>query len=90
MIDHDTVNLLVADQIEKTFNDGVNSFTPPNDGYSMSNPIDARAGDWFTRTGTETGMIVVTDENDKTGRGYTNQTVLRSEHPSKYRKTWIG
>ena len=68
VIDHNTVNLLVADQIEKTFNDGVNSFTPPNDGYSMSNPIDARAGDWFTRTGTETGMIVVTDENDTNGQ----------------------
>lgn len=68
VVDHYTVNLLVADQIEKTFNDGVNSFTPPNDGYSMSNPIDARAGDWFTRTGTETGMIVVTDENDKNGQ----------------------
>lgn len=68
VIDHNTVNLLVADQIEKTFNDGVNDFTPPNDGYSMSNPIDARAGDWFTRTGTETGMIVVTDETDKNGQ----------------------
>lgn len=68
VIDHYTVNLLVADQLEKTFNDGVNDFTPPNDGYSMSNPIDARAGDWFTRTGTETGMIVVTDENDTNGQ----------------------
>lgn len=68
VVDHYTVNLLVADQIEKTFNDGVNSFTPPNDGYSMSNPIDVKAGDWITRTGTETGMIVVTDENDTNGQ----------------------
>lgn len=68
VIDHNTVNLLVADQIEKTFNDGSNDFTPPNDGYSMSNPIDVKAGDWITRTGTETGMIVVTDENDTNGQ----------------------
>lgn len=68
VIDHNTVNLLVADQIEKTFNDGTNDFTPPNDGYSMSNPIDVKAGDWITRTGTETGMIVVTDENDTNGQ----------------------
>jgi hypothetical protein len=68
VIDHNTVNLLVADQIEKTFNDGTNDFTPPNDGYSMSNRINVKAGDWITRTGTETGMIVVTDENDTNGQ----------------------
>ena len=68
VIDHNTANLLIPGKIEKTFNDGVNSFTPPNDGYSMSNPITARAGDWITRTGTETGMIVVTDENDTNGQ----------------------
>ena len=65
--DHNTPNLLIADEMQKTFNDGTNSFTPPNEGYEMSNPIECHAGDWFTRTGTATGMVVVTDENDKNG-----------------------
>lgn len=65
--DHNTPNLLVASKMQKTFNDGTNSFTPPNEGYEMSNPIECQAGDWFTRTGTATGMVVVTDENDKNG-----------------------
>lgn len=64
---HNTPNLLIADEMQKTFNDGKNSFTPPNEGYEMSNPIECQAGDWFTRTGTATGMVVVTDENDKNG-----------------------
>lgn len=64
---HNTPNLLIADEMQKTFNDGTNSFTPPNEGYEMSNPIECQAGDWFTRTGTATGMVVVTDENDKNG-----------------------
>lgn len=64
---HNTPNLLIADEMQKTFNDGTNSFTPPNAGYEMSNPIECQAGDWFTRTGTATGMVVVTDENDKNG-----------------------
>lgn len=64
---HNTPNLLVASEMQKTFNDGVHSFTPPNEGYEMSNPIECKAGDWFTRTGTATGMVVVTDENDKNG-----------------------
>lgn len=64
---HNTPNLLIASEMQKTFNDGTNSFTPPNDGYEMSNPIECQAGDWFTRTGTATGMVVVTDENDKNG-----------------------
>lgn len=66
--DHNTINLLVTTEIQKTFNDGVNNFTPPNAGYELSNRIECRAGDWFTRTGTATGMIVVTDENDKNGK----------------------
>ena len=64
---HNTPNLLIADEMQKTFNDGTNSFTPPNEGYEMSNPIECQAGDWFTRTGTATGMVVVTDKNDKNG-----------------------
>lgn len=65
---HNTQNLIVPSGIQKTFNDGTNSFTPPNVGYEMSNRIECEAGDWFTRTGTATGMIVVTDENDKNGK----------------------
>ena len=68
VVNHNTPNLIDPTKLEKTFNDGKNSFTPPNDGYSMSNRISAKAGDWFTRTGTETGMIVVTDENDTNGQ----------------------
>lgn len=64
---HNTPNLLISSEMQKTFNDGTNSFTPPNEGYEMSNPIECKAGDWFTRTGTATGMVVVTDENDKNG-----------------------
>ena len=64
---HNTPNLLIASGMQKTFNDGTNSFTPPNAGYEMSNPIECQAGDWFTRTGTATGMVVVTDANDKNG-----------------------
>ena len=66
--DHNTINLLVITEIQKTFNDGVNSFTPPNAGYELSNRIECKAGDWFTRTGTATGMIIVTDANDKNGK----------------------
>ena len=65
---HNTPNLIVPSGIQKTFNDGTNSFTPPNVGYEMSNRIECEAGDWFTRTGTATGMIVVTDVNDKNGK----------------------
>lgn len=65
---HNTPNLIVPSDIQKTFNDGTNSFTPPNAGYEMSNRIECEAGDWFTRTGTATGMIVVTDKNDKNGK----------------------
>ena len=64
---HNTPNLLIPSEMQKTFNDGVNSFTPPNEGYEMSNPIACQAGDWFTRTGTATGMVVVTDKNDTNG-----------------------
>lgn len=66
--DHNTPNLIVASEIQKTFNDGTTSFTPPNAGYEMSNRIECSAGDYFTRTGTATGMIVVTDAKDKNGK----------------------
>lgn len=66
--DHNTINLLVPSEIKKTFSDGVNSFSPPNAGYELSNRIECKAGDWFTRTGTATGMIIVTDANDKNGK----------------------
>lgn len=66
--DHNTINLLVPSEIQKTFSDGVNSFSPPNAGYELSNRIECKAGDWFSRTGTATGMIIVTDANDKNGK----------------------
>lgn len=66
--DHNTINLLVPSEIQKTFNDGVNSFSPPNEGYELSNRIGCKAGDWLSRTGTATGMIIVTDANDKNGK----------------------
>ena len=66
--DHNTINLLVPSEIQKTFNDGVNSFSPPNVGYELSNRIECKAGDWLSRTGTATGMIIVTDANDKNGK----------------------
>lgn len=66
--DHNTSNLLVPSEIKKTFSDGINSFTPPNAGYELSNRIECKAGDWFSRTGTATGMIIVTDINDKNGK----------------------
>ena len=65
---HNTPNLIVPSDIQKTFDDGTHSFTPPNVGYEMSNRIECKSGDWFSRTGTATGMIVVTDENDKNGK----------------------
>ena len=66
--DHNTINLLVPSEIKKTFSDGVNSFSPPNAGYELSNRIECKAGDWFSRTGTATGMIIVSDANDKNGK----------------------
>ena len=65
---HDTPNLLNPEGFQKTFNDGIQDFTPPNEGYEMSNRIECTAGDWFTRTGTATGMVVVTDADDTNGQ----------------------
>lgn len=89
--DHNTPNLLIVSEMEKTFNDGTNSFTPPNAGYEMSNPIECKAGDWFTRTGTATGMVVVTDENDKNGTRLFNAdgTTLGNTFQIPTDMTWV-
>lgn len=89
--DHNTPNLLIPAEIQKTFSDGVNNFTPPNAGYEMSNRIDCQAGDWFTRTGTATGMIVVTDENDKNGKRLfaSDGTTLGSTFQVPLTLTWV-
>lgn len=88
---HNTPNLLIASEMQKTFNDGTNSFTPPNVGYEMSNPIECQAGDWFTRTGTATGMVVVTDENDTNGTRLFNAdgTTLPNTFQIPEDMTWV-
>lgn len=89
--DHNTPNLLIASEMQKTFSDGTNSFTPPNDGYEMSNPIECQAGDWFTRTGTATGMVVVTDAEDKNGTRLFNAdgSTLGSTFQIPKDMTWV-
>ena len=89
--DHNTPNLLVATELEKTFNDGTNSFTPPNEGYEMSNPIECQAGDWITRTGTATGMVVVTNSEDKNGTRLFNSdgTTLPNTFQVPENMTWV-
>ena len=62
--DNNKPNLYLTSQKTFTTADGKQSFTPPNEGAEMSNRISCKAGDWFTRTGTATGMVVVSDEND--------------------------
>lgn len=88
---HNTPNLLIASEMEKTFNDGTNSFTPPNEDYEMSNPIECQAGDWFTRTGTATGMVVVTDAEDKNGTRLFNAdgTTLGNTFQIPKDMTWV-
>lgn len=88
---HNTPNLIVPSDIQKTFNDGTHSFTPPNAGYEMSNRIECEAGDWFTRTGTATGMVVVTDSNDKNGQRLfnSNGTTLGSTFQIPEELTWV-
>ena len=88
---HNTPNLIVPSDIQKTFNDGTHSFTPPNAGYEMSNRIECEAGDWFTRTGTATGMVVVTDSNDKNGQRLFNPngTTLGSTFQIPKELTWV-
>ena len=88
---HDTPNLIVPSGIQKTFNDGTTSFSPPNAGYEMSNRIECKAGDWFSRTGTATGMIVVTDSDDKNGKRLFNSdgTTLGSSFQIPKELTWV-
>lgn len=88
---HNTPNLIVPSDIQKTFNDGTHSFTPPNAGYEMSNRIECEAGDWFTRTGTATGMVVVTDSNDKNGQRLFNSNgiTLGSTFQIPKELTWV-
>ena len=88
---HNTQNLIIPSDIQKTFNDGTHSFTPPNAGYEMSNRIECKAGDWFARTGTATGMIVVTDSDDKNGKRLFNSdgTTLGSSFQIPKELTWV-
>ena len=66
--DHGKQNLLKPLECAKSYTDGVNTFSPPNAGYILSNPIECKAGDSFTRTGTATGMVVVSDREDKNAK----------------------
>lgn len=88
---HNTQNLIIPSDIQKTFNDGTHSFTPPNAGYEMSNRIECKAGDWFSRTGTATGMVVVTDSNDKNGQRLfnSNGTTLGSTFQIPEELNWV-
>ena len=62
--DNSKPNLYLTSQKTYTTADGKQSFTPPNAGAEMSNRISCKPGEWFTRTGTATGMVVVSDKND--------------------------
>lgn len=66
--DHSRRNLLDPSKCTSSYNDGENTYSPPNAGYILSNPIECNAGDIFTRTGTATGMVVVSDKDDKNAR----------------------
>lgn len=66
--DHSRINLLDPLKCTPSYNDGENTYSPPNAGYILSNPIECNAGDIFTRTGTATGMVVVSDKDDKNAR----------------------
>lgn len=69
--DHSIENLLNVLEFTESFNDGEETFSPPSEnislGYRLSNPIRCSAGEWFTRNGTATALIVNTDDNDKNG-----------------------
>lgn len=66
--DNSKPNLYLTSQKTYTTADGKQSFTPPNAGAEMSNKIPCKPGDWFTRTGTATGMVVVSDKNDNNAK----------------------
>lgn len=69
--DHSKENLLNVSEFTESFNDGTTTFSPPAEnialGYRLSNPIECKAGEWFTRNGTTTALIVNTNEADKMG-----------------------
>lgn len=66
--DNSKTNLYLTSQKTYTTADGKQSFTPPNAGAEMSNKIPCKPGEWFTRTGTATGMVVVSDKNDNNAK----------------------
>lgn len=66
--DNSKPNLYLTSQKTYTTADGKQSFTPPNAGTEMSNKIPCKPGEWFTRTGTATGMVVVSDKNDNNAK----------------------
>lgn len=66
--DNSKPNLYLTSQKTYTTADGKQSFTPPNAGAEMSNKIPCKPGEWFTRTGTATGMVVVSDRNDNNAK----------------------
>lgn len=66
--DNSKPNLYLTSQKTYTTADGKQSFTPPNAGAEMSNKIHCKPGEWFTRTGTATGMVVVSDKNDNNAK----------------------
>ena len=65
--DNSKPNLYLTSQKTYTTADGKQSFTPPN-AAEMSNKIPCKPGEWFTRTGTATGMVVVSDKNDNNAK----------------------
>lgn len=66
--DNSKSNLYLISQKTYTTADGKQSFTPPNAGVEMSNKIPCKPGEWFTRTGIATGMVVVSDKNDNNAK----------------------
>ena len=66
--DNSKPNLYLTSQKTYTTADGKQSFTPPNAGVEMSNKIPCKPGEWFTRTGITTGMVVVSDKNDNNAK----------------------
>ena len=76
VIDYSKENLFIVSEFTENFNDGTTTFAPPAEnialGYRLSNPISCKAGEWFTRNGTATALIVNTDTEDKNGERLSN------------------
>lgn len=70
--DYDKENLFKVEEFTESFFDGKNTFAPPAAnlarGYRMSNRISCTSGDYFTRNGTATAVVVVTDKDDTNGQ----------------------